>query len=684
MFPPGSSMAHYGGWRIWAVVLWAAVGLATASATAAVPTDVPREELSVTQARAVLLRLSPQLVVAQRYHDTLQLRQLHWRVGQANYTLHRYDAALRHYRQAARLSSSRSAEWAWSGWLLGRTLFSQGDTGKSRQTYAKAFATFRRLRNLTGQGQVLEQMGELYGQTGHWPQAQTSYEQALSTWQLMNDQPHVAQALNRLGTAHREQKHYSRALYYLRQSLKMARRHQDSTQISQALNGMGRVYQTLNNQEVAYSFFTQALQTLPATARPRTRAIILRNLGVTSDSLGNHGAAAQYLRLALGPARQTGSKVLVSEVYGALVALYRRQGQPQAALEALAHYTELQDSVFAEQRSAQVAELQTRYETEKKEKEIQLLLKDRQLQQANLHRQTLLRNLLAVGSLLLLLTVAVMYRAHRRQQVSNRLLQRKNAAIHRQKEELDRLNHTKDTLFSIISHDLRGPLSSLYSLLALMKLGRLPAERLASHSERLTRMLDGTLHLLDNLLNWSAAQLKGEGSARAERIRLDELADETVALFQGDAERKNIRLQNDMPEVCLARADVNMTRLILRNLLSNALKFTGSGGTVMLAARRQGQWWEITVQDTGVGIEPAQQNRLLGNGAHFTTPGTAREKGTGLGLRLCQEFVLRNGGKLTFQSQPGVGSVFQFTLPAFDEGSFTQAMPPAVANAAAE
>ncbi|RSK33850.1 ATP-binding protein [Hymenobacter metallilatus] len=653
----------WGGVVVLVSCCWSAAGAGN-------PGGVPTiRELSVPEARTLLATALAALPAATRQQDTLRLRQLYWSAGQAYYTLGRPELALQQYRHARRFSQPDSEATAWTHWLAGRALLSQGDTGKARQTYQLALHTFRQRRQLNGQGQVWEHLGELYGRTGHWFRAQKSYEQALAAWQLAHNHAHTAQVLHRLGGAHLEQQHPSRALYYLQQSIAWARRQQDSAQTSAAYNGMGQVYQSLSNTETANSWFQQALQWLPTTAPARQRTVVLRDLGISYDSLGNEAAASRYLQAALVPARHSGSPVLLSELYAALTSLYRRHRKPQAALDALTRFTALQDSVAAEQRLAQVAELQTRYETEKKEREIQLLIKERQLQQANLRWQKMVRNLLAVSVVLLLATALGLYRAQRRQRHTNRLLHWKNAAINRQKEELDRLNQTKDTLFSIISHDLRGPLSSLYSLLALLKLGRLPADRLAAHSERLTRMLDGTLHLLDNLLNWSASQLKGEGSARPERIRLDELVEEAVALFQGDADRKEIQLLNKVPEVCLARADINMIRLVLRNLLSNALKFTAAGGTVTVAARRQAQWWMVTVQDTGVGMEADQQARLLGHQGPFSTLGTAREKGTGLGLQLCQEFVQRNGGEFSFQSQEGVGSQFHFTLPALDEDS---------------
>jgi two-component system, sensor histidine kinase and response regulator len=641
------------------LVMWAVEG---SRATPPLAQPGPGE-LPAAEAHRLIGQATQQLPAALQQQDTAYIRQLYWQTGQAWAALQQPEKAARHYQKALRLSQSGSEAAAWSEWLLGRALVSQGDTGQARQAYRLAYTIFQRRQHLAGQGQVLEQLGELYGRMGHWNQAQKSYEQALAAWQLAHDKACAAHTLNLLGAAHREQRHYTRALYYLQKSLSWARQQPDSTLASEALTGIGSVHQSVRNAEAAAPYFGQALQMLPLGAAPGKRAAVLRNLGITHDSLGQAAAAAQYFRAALLPARQAGSYALLSQLYGSLSSLYRRQGQWQQALAALARYTELQDSAYAEQHLAQVAELQTRYETEKKEKEIQLLTKERQLQQAHLRRQAVVRNLLLLGTALLLLMVGVLYRAQQRQQQTNRLLRRKNAAINRQKEELDRLNQTKDTLFSIISHDLRGPLTSLHSLLALLKLGRLPADRLASHSERLTRMLDGTLHLLDNLLNWSAAQLKGGGSVRPERIRLEELVEETVALFQSDAERKGIRLHSETPGCCPALADVNMVRLVLRNLLSNALKFTQTGGRVQITLEPRAHSWEITVQDTGIGIDAAGQVRLAEPSTYFSTPGTAREKGTGLGLPLCREFVHRNGGEFWFRSQPGAGSSFHFTLP---------------------
>lgn len=588
-------------------------------------------------------------------------------IGAAYQAQRQYDPALRHFVRALRLYQQLHNEpgRARALRMLGRAQYLQGDTGQAYDTYKQALAITLSSGDARSRAQVYSNLGELLGAGAQWQRALRSYEQAYAEWQQAGNLPGQAQALNSIGLAHHQLRQYSRSLYYLRLSLQQARQLGDSTSTGEALASTGRVYQDVGNYEVALNFYTQAISQLPQRTPPARRAAALQVLALVQDSLSYRVAAIRSLQQALPLAQQAGSQIQVSTFYQKLASLYERENNYTQALAAQRRYSELQDSVFAERRSAQIAELQTRYESEKKGREIQLLLKNRQIQDANLHRQKLLRNTMAVGALLLLLTVAALYRGRREQARVNRLLQRKNRAINRQKQELSHLNRTKDTLFSIISHDLRSPLSSLYSMLTLQTLGNLPPERMATHAERLSRTLDVTLRLLDNLLNWSAAQMQGD-KVRPEKIALQAAAEEALALLAGDADRKNIQLHTQLPEHCLVSADVNMLRLVLRNLVGNAIKFTPAEGTITLAARLQETqgMWELSVTDTGVGIAVADQARIFGETGLHSTLGTAREKGTGLGLRLCKEFVERNGGRISFESVPGQGSTFRFTLPA--------------------
>jgi two-component system sensor histidine kinase/response regulator len=590
----------------------------------------------------------------------------HMAIGAALEAQRQYEEALRHFRQANqtyRKTGNRTAQ-ALALRHIGHAQYVEGDTGQAHNTALRALRLAQQLRNPTETAQSYAQLGEMYGQQGLWVRALASHERAYSEWQQAANPNGQAAALNDIGLTHFRLRHFSRSLYYLNRALTEARQLSDSTRIGEALASTGRVYDALGNYEVAQGFYGQALGQLPRTTSPARRAEGLRALAVAYDSIGNQPAAIEALRRALPLARQGGSAVQLSSLYQLLTSIYRRTGDYQNALRAQTQYTNLQDSAFVEQRTAQVAELQTRYETEKKEREIQLLTKDRQLQQVRLQRQVLVRNVLAAGALLLLMAVLALYRGRRRQLHNNQVLQQKNRAIEQQKEELGRLNRTKDTLFSIISHDLRSPLSSLYSLFSLMNMGTLPPERLAAHSQRLTRTLDVTLRLLDNLLNWSASQMQGD-KVRPEKVRLQPIIEEAMGLLAGDAERKTIALFSDIPTLSTVRADLDMLRLVVRNLLGNAIKFTPANGHVRISARQvEGQGlWEIAVADNGVGIAAADLPKIFGETGLHSTLGTALEKGAGLGLRLCKEFVERNGGSIACESQLGVGTTLRFTLP---------------------
>ncbi|WP_345072161.1 tetratricopeptide repeat-containing sensor histidine kinase [Hymenobacter fastidiosus] len=583
-------------------------------------------------------------------------------LGQIQLNARRYNQAQRHYRQALHLYQNSSSQGEIAAVLqqMGSAAFLQGDTSQARLYYLRALATFTRRHSPAASARIYDQLGELYGSQQQWNRALSSYGRALGLWQKLGWRNETAGTLTAMGLAHQHQHQYSRALYSLRRALRQAQQVRDSTRVGEALGGIAGVYQKLENQAAAAEFYGKALDQLPRNTPAETQARLLEALAVAQRALGNHGAAARFLQQALPLAQRPGAKAQLSRLYQLLADLYRREGNYPQAFVALTRYAGLQDTLFAEQQAAQLAGM--RYETELKERKIQLLTKDQPLQQAKLRRQTVLRNALGTVIVLLLILATVLYRSRQNQTRVNRLLRRNNVAITRQKEELVHLNKTKDTLFSIISHDLRSPLSSLYSLLTLLNIGKLPPERLAAHTSRLSTALNNTLTLLDNLLNWSASQMQGS-QVRPEVVRLDTLVEEAVALLLGDAERKTIVLLNQVPTQSLVQADLNMMRLVVRNLLSNAIKFTAGGGVVTVSAGRQGKWWEVVVADTGVGIAVADREKVFGRYGPHSTPGTAREKGTGLGLQLCKDFVERNGGQIYFESQSGMGTTFRFTLP---------------------
>ncbi len=236
--------------------------------------------------------------------------------------------------------------------------------------------------------------------------------------------------------------------------------------------------------------------------------------------------------------------------------------------------------------------------------------------------------------------------------------------LRRLNQQLKEANASKDKFFSILAHDLRGPLGSLHLLIEVM------VENIKGYSqEELIRMLlmqgnaaKNLFALLENLLSWSRVQ-RGVIEYRPQRIGIEGIVARNVDLLTPNAQQKQITLRNSIKEKTVVYADVNMMETVVRNLVSNALKFTHPGGTVEVAARQDQQVIEVSVSDTGIGIDEQYLPILFQIDAEYKRPGTAREKGTGLGLILCKEFIEKNGGTIRVKSEVGTGTTFTFTLP---------------------
>jgi len=239
---------------------------------------------------------------------------------------------------------------------------------------------------------------------------------------------------------------------------------------------------------------------------------------------------------------------------------------------------------------------------------------------------------------------------------------------------LSELNADKDKLFAIISHDLRSPFNSLLGNAQLLanRINQWSQEDIQEMGHSIYSQAQAAHRLLENLLTWSQLQRGRIGFAPGP-IELCELAENTVDLFSEIAQGKQIRLEQTIEAGLVVYADEHMVDTVLRNLTANALKFTPAWGHVILSAHRNGaspegnanlELIEVTVTDTGVGLSQADIDKLFRIDVHHTTPGTAQEKGTGLGLILCQEMVTKNGGQIWVESEVSQGTTVTFTVPA--------------------
>ncbi|MBE2231692.1 MAG: HAMP domain-containing histidine kinase [Chitinophagaceae bacterium] len=257
----------------------------------------------------------------------------------------------------------------------------------------------------------------------------------------------------------------------------------------------------------------------------------------------------------------------------------------------------------------------------------------------------------------------------------NTILEDKNKEIRKQSQKLEEsaellkqqatqlaeLNTVKTKLFSIISHDLKAPMYAMRNLFKQAHEQDLPAEELKKNIPELLNDMNYAVGLMENLLQWARAQMQAH-TVNPEIVDIEEAINDVYQALLLPARTKGVILLNDAPPKVFGYCDREMMNLVMRNLLSNAIKFTPEKGKICIGVHEHKSFLEIYVQDSGMGMSHEALMRIRNND-YFTTKGTASESGTGLGLMLCKEFLVRNGGQLYIESEPGKGSTFSFSVP---------------------
>ncbi len=253
-------------------------------------------------------------------------------------------------------------------------------------------------------------------------------------------------------------------------------------------------------------------------------------------------------------------------------------------------------------------------------------------------------------------------------------IEKQRLRLEKHRVELEALNATKDKFFAIIAHDLRNPFSTVLGLSELLarEFETFDAESLKNFIHLIYKYSNNTFNLLENLLQWSMVQT-GRMPMHPKISNLSSIIEESIELLSGNATQKQIAIDVESCKDCYVYADHNMLTAVVRNLVSNAIKFTPEQGAIRVRLLADNGFWHISVIDSGIGISKEDLKKLFLLESNPTTIGTSQEKGTGLGLILCKEFVERIGGTIHVVSEPQKGSTFTFTVPKADPPSGTKA-----------
>ena len=368
--------------------------------------------------------------------------------------------------------------------------------------------------------------------------------------------------------------------------------------------------------------------------------------------------AKQNAEKSLAIARSLGARLIIRDSFRILSIVHKQAGNYEEAAEMMSCIIAYNDTLFNQKLSEKIFNLEYKYIKEIQEAEIDLLNKDIKINELLLNRTKLISISLVV--ILVLLTGILIYYL-----LTSKHRKKQNQLLKKQKDELSRANQTKDKMFLIIGHDLRGPVGSLIPLLDL-----LINEEEIKKNEKLVHIFNSFLNsvqqvsdLLENLLFWARNQ-DGELSYNKENINLNLIIEKALLLYKGIADLKQIRITIIAEKDYFVSADRNMVMLIIRNLISNAIKFTPREGEIKISLKDTEEFAEICISDTGVGFDQLASRAIFESNNFFTTTGTGNEVGSGLGLILCKEFIERNGGKIIAESEKGKGSKFYITIPS--------------------
>lgn len=577
-----------------------------------------------------------------------------------------------------------------------------GEYKKALTYYQDALDIFTELKDAEGMADAYNNFGVIYYLQGIYDKALYYYLEAEKVYPKSFNSEFYSNILNNIGLIYDKQKQYDNAIKYYRDALKIRLKLGNKSKISSCYNNIGLLFQGTQQLDSALYYHQKAMLLREEVGDLKAHGASLNNIADIFLQQGKLDEALNAFNLALRLKQESGDKRGQSFSNLGIAETFNRMKKYDAAIEAgekaidiaraldlrehlvnilstlseaheaLGHYVLsnkllreallYKDSIYQQEQLLNIAEMAVRFdlaksEFEKKELKKDVELKSEQLADSNsiLKRQSVIIVIVSAALLGLIFLLLTLRKTIRERDCINRELQKST-------QNLNELNKIKDQLFSIISHDYRGPLTSVKSTLTLFNEGMLNSEDKKTIVKTVQNEIDHTLNFLDNMLIWANTQFKGI-EVNKTYFAITDTIQNTVNLMLPQADHKNIILKTGNSEQLQVFADKDMTTLILRNLLSNAVKFCTNNNTIEVYCIKNNNMAEIHVKDNGPGITKEKQKVLFRFDKAQSTYGTANEKGVGLGLSLCKDFVGRNGGTIDVESDENKGADFYFTLP---------------------
>lgn len=488
------------------------------------------------------------------------------------------------------------------------------------------------------------------------------YKEALSEYLKLTTVPSLdsniqANIYPNIAEIYLEQGLFNRSLEYLNLVKKHYFHFYEPTVARKILNNTGVCLLHLERLEEAEANFGKSIAI--AAALRDTTALVnsYLNIALLYDQQFRYPQEWNYLQQALALAKDAGDLKIRSKVYLNMAIVEERRGHLKEALSYRKEYEQLESQIANRDKIWELAEQEKKIAIQQQELKMQLLRQENQLRAAESKRRQWQRNTFFILSLFFLSIAGMIYFAYRQTNRQKRI-------IAEQKDKLQLLNETKDQLFSIVAHDLRSPVHHLKINLSYLKesLARNKIREATTLSENIEKISDNTYALLNNLLYWSLGQT-GQLSLQSDQHDAYMIIAQVVYDFNAGAALKRIAITNDVPRGMSFYGDMNTVKIIFRNLIDNAIKYTHANGSIHITGRMVDDHCEITVQDTGIGMDEKIIQAIYKRDTKRIQQDTTGSKSTGLGLWLVKAMTEKNGGSLRITGSIGAGTSIVVCLP---------------------
>jgi signal transduction histidine kinase len=509
--------------------------------------------------------------------------------------------------------------------------------------------------------QVYITKGKILLSLNNYDEALFSFNQALHYLSQVNpNHKFNGEILQNIAILYRQKSKFNEALDYCNDAILSNNQVFDNFHLAENYLERAKTYQALSNYANAKEDAVKAIAYAEDAQNQITLVNSLNFLAQIAINFEEYAQANSLLKKALDLSKTNFLYPQQLYVYKLMGLLASKSDQYTKANQIENDYNSLFDSLNDASRFKQLDEYRIYYSVKEKQVENNLLKKDNLENEQKIQTKNYFIFFIIVLLLLSGILILLLIKRGKEIKKSNVILQDQNNQIKNQKEELESLNHLKNRFFSIVAHDLRGPILSLKGMLDLYHNQLMTEEETKYFMNELNQNFGNTATLIDNLLTWSKSQMKGEKLVKR-KIDLLEITDQVIAIAQPKITEKQITIHNQIDQK-FAYADEESVAVVIRNLVSNALKFVELGGTIHINSNIQDSHVLISIKDDGVGMTKEQVDKIS-NHTFYTTTGTQKEKGNGLGLFLCTEFVKKNGGEFWIESEKDKGSSFYFTLP---------------------